>query len=177
MNKKIMLSLLILASSAVNAGDITVPVNLITENGIDKSIGQIVISESKYGLVFTPQISELPTGLHGFHLHENASCEPAEKDGVKVAGLAAGGHYDPSNTGQHGPWGEGHIGDLPALYVDASGKASQALLAPRLKMADLTAGRALVIHANGDNYSDQPQPLGGGGARIACGVIKPVGTK
>ncbi|MBF9200908.1 superoxide dismutase, partial [Acinetobacter baumannii] len=24
----------------------------------------------------------------------------------------------------------------------------------------------------GDNYSDSPLPLGGGGARIACGVIK-----
>jgi superoxide dismutase, Cu-Zn family len=28
-----------------------------------------------------------------------------------------------------------------------------------------------MIHAGGDNYADQPQPLGGGGARIACGVI------
>ena len=23
----------------------------------------------------------------------------------------------------------------------------------------------------GDNYADQPQPLGGGGGRIACGVF------
>jgi Cu-Zn family superoxide dismutase len=29
-----------------------------------------------------------------------------------------------------------------------------------------------MIHAGGDNYSDQPVPLGGGGARIACGVVK-----
>jgi len=27
-----------------------------------------------------------------------------------------------------------------------------------------------MIHAGGDNYSDQPEPLGGGGGRIACGV-------
>jgi Cu-Zn family superoxide dismutase len=27
------------------------------------------------------------------------------------------------------------------------------------------------IHAGGDNYSDQPKPLGGGGARIACGTL------
>jgi Cu-Zn family superoxide dismutase len=33
-------------------------------------------------------------------------------------------------------------------------------------------GRSIVIHAGGDNYSDQPAPLGGGGARIACGVAK-----
>ena len=33
-------------------------------------------------------------------------------------------------------------------------------------------GRALMIHAGGDNHSDHPAPLGGGGARMACGVIK-----
>jgi Cu-Zn family superoxide dismutase len=30
--------------------------------------------------------------------------------------------------------------------------------------------RALMIHAGADNYSDTPETLGGGGARIACGV-------
>ena len=30
---------------------------------------------------------------------------------------------------------------------------------------------ALMIHVGGDNMSDQPKPLGGGGARYACGVI------
>lgn len=29
-----------------------------------------------------------------------------------------------------------------------------------------------MVHAGGDNHSDHPQPLGGGGARFACGVIK-----
>jgi len=29
-----------------------------------------------------------------------------------------------------------------------------------------------MIHAGGDNMSDKPEPLGGGGARYACGVIK-----
>ena len=41
----------------------------------------------------------------------------------------------------------------------------------KFKLADVK-GRAIMIHAGGDNYSDQPAPLGGGGARIACGVIK-----
>ena len=87
-----------------------------------------------------------------------------------MAGLAAGGHYDPLNTKQHGPWGEGHLGDLPALYADVKGGVGQAQLAPRLKLSDVL-GRSLVIHEKGDNYSDKPLPLGGGGARIACGVI------
>ncbi|TXH61396.1 MAG: superoxide dismutase [Cu-Zn] SodC2, partial [Thiothrix sp.] len=61
--------------------------------------------------------------------------------------------------------------DLPALYVDSEGKATNPVLAPRLKLADLS-GRALMIHAGGDNHSDHPAPLGGGGARMACGVIQ-----
>jgi Cu-Zn family superoxide dismutase len=88
-----------------------------------------------------------------------------------VAGLAAGGHFDPSNSGMHqGPYGAGHLGDLPALYVDSLGRAVQPVLAPRVKIDDIR-GRALMIHAGGDNYADQPKALGGGGARVACGVI------
>ena len=33
-------------------------------------------------------------------------------------------------------------------------------------------GKAIMIHVGGDNYSDQPAPLGGGGARLACGVLQ-----
>ena len=34
------------------------------------------------------------------------------------------------------------------------------------------AGRSLMIHAGGDNHADHPAPLGGGGARLVCGVVK-----
>ena len=45
--------------------------------------------------------------------------------------MAAGGHYDPANTGKHlGPQGEGHKGDMPVLTVDASGKATKAITVP-----------------------------------------------
>jgi Cu-Zn family superoxide dismutase len=110
--------------------------------------------------------------MHGFHVHEHAQCGPADKDGKMTAGHAAGSHFDPGKTGKHlGPYGDGHLGDLPPLYVDANGTATLPVLAPRLKLADLK-GRSLMIHAGGDNYSDQPAALGGGGARIACGVVK-----
>jgi len=46
------------------------------------------------------------------------------------------------------------------------------VLAPRLKRLEELKGHALMVHAGGDNYADQPKPLGGGGARVACGVIK-----
>jgi Cu-Zn family superoxide dismutase len=169
--KSLSFLLVALYASSWAQADVIVPINLITENGVDKPIGQINISESKQGLMFSPTLSDLSPGLHGFHMHENSSCEPGEKEGAKVAGLAAGGHFDPLNTKQHGgPLGEGHLGDLPALDVDQNGKVSQAVSVPRLKLTDVL-GRSLVIHGKGDNYSDQPLPLGGGGARIACGLI------
>jgi Cu-Zn family superoxide dismutase len=93
------------------------------------------------------------------------------KDDQMAAAITAGGHLDPAKTGKHeGPMGHGHSGDLPALNVGADGKATQPVTAPHLKVADLH-GHALMIHAGADNYSDQPKPLGGGGARVACGVV------
>lgn len=55
--------------------------------------------------------------------------------------------------------------------VGDDGAATIPVLAPRLQVADIK-GRALMVHAGGDNYSDVPKKLGGGGARIACGVIE-----
>jgi Cu-Zn family superoxide dismutase len=157
--------------AAAARADITIPMQLVDDAGGMKPAGQIVASESKYGTVFTPMLQGLPPGLHGFHIHENPSCATKDKDGKPVAALAAGGHFDPEKTGKHGlPWGDGHLGDLPPIYVDSSGMAMNPVLGPRVKLADL-AGHSLMIHAGGDNHSDHPMPLGGGGARIACGVV------
>jgi Cu-Zn family superoxide dismutase len=162
----------LLAAFTAFAADVEVTMNLVTDQGIGKSIGTITISEGPKGLIFTPKLTGLTPGLHGFHVHQNPDCAAGMKDGKQVPGLAAGGHYDPDATGKHeGHEGKGHLGDLPALTVGADGTASTAVTASRLKMSDVK-GRSLMIHAGGDNYSDTPAPLGGGGARVACGVVK-----
>ena len=162
-----------LALCGVAHADLVVPMNVINESGVAAVAGQVTVSESPYGLVFTPALTGLPPGLHGFHVHENPSCAAKEQAGKQVPALAAGGHYDPAGSKRHGlPWGDGHLGDLPPLHVDPTGNANQPVLAPRLKLADLKA-RSLMLHAGGDNHADHPAPLGGGGARIACGVIQP----
>lgn len=128
-----------------------------------KEIGKVLFKDTDYGLLIIPSLNALPPGLHGFHLHQHADC------GDK--GKHAGGHFDPKKTDSHqGPYGNGHLGDLPVLYVAADGSATTPVLAPRLKTSDLK-GLSVMVHAGGDNYSDNP-PLGGGGDRIACGPIK-----
>lgn len=159
-------------STATTADSLSVDLSILNTAGEPEAIGSVQLTDSPYGLVLTPQLHGLPAGLHGFHVHANPSCDNAEQNGKLVAGLAAGGHYDPDNSGQHGtPWGNGHKGDLPALYVNEHGHASQPVLAPRLTVTDVR-GRSLMVHAGGDNHADHPAPLGGGGARIACGVIE-----
>lgn len=149
-----------------------VPMYAVDDKGTQQSLGEVIVTKSKYGLVFTPSLKGLSPGIHGFHLHQNPSCEPAKKDDKLVPALAAGGHYDPKNVKDHGtPWGAGHLGDLPPLYVNDDGTATNPVLASRLSMKDLS-GRALIVHAGGDNHMDTPQALGGGGARVACGVSK-----
>jgi Cu-Zn family superoxide dismutase len=157
---------------AYAAKSIKVTMNLITVDGVGKSVGTITVKEGKDGVTFEPKLKDLPPGEHGFHVHEKPSCDPADKDGKKTAGQAAGAHYDPDSTKAHkGPGGGGHKGDLPKLVVSDKGEAKDKLEIKGLKLADIQ-GRALMIHAGGDNYSDTPKPLGGGGERIACGVAK-----
>ena len=155
----------------VVAAEVVVPMHMVNEQGMAQAIGQVTISESAHGLVFTPQLTGLPPGVHGFHVHENGSCAAGLRDGKSVPALAAGGHYDPLGSKRHStPWGDGHLGDLPGLVVDHHGQASYAVLAPRLKLSDVKS-RSLMVHVGGDNHADHPEPLGGGGARMACGVI------
>ena len=161
-----------LSATTAFGAELTVPMNSVDAEGRATAIGAIRVVESEYGLVFYPDLKQLQPGLHGFHVHENPSCAPQLKDGAPVAALSAGGHYDPQRVGRHGePWGDGHLGDLPALYVAADGTAVTPVLSPRLKTLTEIKDRSLMIHAGGDNHSDHPAPLGGGGARIACGVI------
>lgn len=158
-------------ASAAAPAETKVTMHMLSEAGPGAVVGTVVISESPYGVVFTPAVTGLTPGLHGFHVHENGNCGSAPKDGKTVAGLAAGGHYDPEQSKQHGlPWGSGHRGDLPGLVADASGAAHNPVLAPRLRLSELK-GKSLMVHVGGDNHADHPMPLGGGGARVVCGVI------
>jgi Cu-Zn family superoxide dismutase len=133
----------------------------LTANG--QEIGTVRADDTIYGLLLTPSLRGLSPGIHGFHIHEMAMCQ--------YHGMTAGGHFDPDKTMAHlGPYRNGHLGDLPVLIVDGRGRATLPVLAPRLKLADIK-GHALMVHAGGDNYADEPEKLGGGGARMACGAI------
>ena len=153
------------------ASFVTVKMNTISSDGVGKVIGRVAVRDTDKGLEMFPELRGLSIGEHGFHLNEGNSCDAAvNSEGVSVAGLAAGGHWDPDESGKHlGPYGLGHRGDLSVLIVNSKGRTRTNVVAPRLRTDDLY-GKTLIVHSGGDTYTDEP-PLGGGGARIACGVV------
>ncbi|EAM7069777.1 superoxide dismutase [Cu-Zn] [Salmonella enterica] len=161
-------------AGVASAATMSIPMNEALPSGNGKALGEITVTETPYGLLFQPHLSGLVPGIHGFHVHTSPSCLPGIENGKEVPALQAGGHLDPGKTGKHlGPYNDkGHLGDLPGLVVNADGTATYELLAPRLKSLSELKGHSLMIHAGGDNYSDNPAKLGGGGARFACGVVK-----
>lgn len=157
------------AAGAAGAQTLTAPM-AFADGGA--AAGTVTASQTPDGVVLKVDLSGVAPGPHGFHVHQNGSCAANEKDGKMVPAGAAGGHYDPLKTGVHaGPEGMGHLGDLPRLEASSDGGVHESVLAPHVRKVSDLAGHAVIVHAGGDNYSDQPAPLGGGGARVVCGVF------
>jgi Cu-Zn family superoxide dismutase len=106
-------------------------------------------------------------GEFGFHVHEKGDCSSADF-------MSAGGHFNPgAKPHAHHAKAERHAGDLPNLKADAEGNATYAFETKLLtvtKGPNSVVGRAVVIHANPDDYTSQP--AGNSGPRIACGLIR-----
>lgn len=113
-------------------------------------------------------VSGLSAGPHGFHIHEKGDCSSGD-------GMSAGGHFNPGGVPHGSPlMPSHHVGDLPNLLADTSGKATL-----RTDVAGLTidsgrpgdiVGRAVVVHRDADDFTSQP--AGNSGPRVACGVIR-----
>jgi Cu-Zn family superoxide dismutase len=155
------------------AAEITVKMQKATQQGPGDTLGTITIAGSEAGAEFRLSLHGLPPGLHGFHVHENGECRPILVNGILIPAGAAGRHWDPGMTFKHvGPYGDGHLGDLPVIKAAPDGTATQTLTAPRIKDISRLHGLSLVIQTSGDTYSDQPLIAGGGGLALACGTIK-----
>jgi Cu-Zn family superoxide dismutase len=139
-------------------------------------IGTAHLTEGPYGLLirlkFQPRA--LSPGWHGLHVHERGQgCD----DGA--SGFQGAGAHLGHAKGKHGllnPNGP-EPGDLPSIYVPASGAFEVEVYSPSLTLGQGPGrtviwdadGASLIIHANRDDQ--QTQPIGGAGDRVACAVF------
>ena len=139
-------------------------------NAQGQNIGSAKIVPAKKGAKIEVNVSQLPPGKHGIHIHAVGKC-----DGP--AFTTAGGHLNP-DTKKHGkdnPEGP-HAGDLLMIEAKADGTAKATLLDTMVTLGDgpnsvfHEGGTSIVIHEKEDDY--KTDPAGNSGARIACGVIQ-----
>lgn len=166
----LVLAILLIASTIAYAGDAGHATAEIRDPS-GNVLGFANFTEDAAGRVHVSvHVQGLTPGQHGLHLHAVGACAPDF--------AAAGGHFNPGGH-QHGldnPAGP-HAGDLPNLDVNRAGigrlnaTVERVTLSPGpLSLFDLD-GSAVVIHAAPDDQVSQP--IGGSGARVACGVIEP----
>ena len=133
--------------------------------------GTLVLEPLPGGVHVRGQVGGLPAnGRFGFHVHEKGDCSA-------VDATSAGGHFNPA-AAPHGLAGSGahHGGDMDNLTSNAEGVARVDAHLHGVTLgggaANDIAGRAVIVHADPDDY--QSQPTGNAGARVACGVIRVV---
>jgi Cu-Zn family superoxide dismutase len=133
-------------------------------------VGTVTLTQTPAGVLIMAELSGLPAGVHGFHLHERGVCEPPFE--------SAGEHYNPT-AAEHGfkVVGGPHAGDMPNIHVPESGTLTIEVLNANVSLEEDAPetlfdedGTAVVIHADPDDY--QEQPSGHAGDRIACGVVE-----
>ncbi len=141
--------------------------------------GTVDFTELDGGVRITAVLAGLTPGQHGFHLHTNESCARGDHDGDGFAevGGAAGPHYDPLGTNDHGapddPLDEKHLGDFGNVTADENGDATRTLIIEDLDLNDVL-DRAVIVHSDRDDL--ETDPGGNSGDRVGCGIVRLVGV-
>lgn len=132
--------------------------------------GTVTFQQTPNGVLVTAELKDVPSGSHGFHVHETGACDAPDFE-------SAGGHYT-GVSDTHGLMVEGgpHSGDMPNVHAPESGAITVEHFNPRISLMEGEEGylfdddgSAVILHANADDYESQPS--GDAGSRIACGVI------
>lgn len=156
-------------SAALAAPDVA---ELQLKNNAGEAVGLVKVTEAPKGVILRVETKGLTPGWHGMHFHEKGDCSKSDF-------TSAGAHVHTEASIVHGLLNPeaNDSGDLPNLHVAADGTGSAEVFSPFVSLrgaggrpALLDAdGSAVIIHASPDDYTTQP--IGGAGARVACGAI------
>lgn len=148
--------------------DATASANMVTAE--EQEAGTVTFRQTKSGMLYViVEMTGLPAGPHGFHVHEKGECDAA--GGFESAGGHLAGGKEHGVDSANGP----HPGDFPNVHVGQDGVLKVEFYTDRLSISEGDAalmdqdGSAVVVHADHDDHASQPS--GEAGDRIACGVV------
>ncbi|WP_244897315.1 superoxide dismutase family protein [Marinococcus halophilus] len=146
----------------------------------ETSAGTVSFTEQAEYTEVRVEAENLNPGHHGFHIHEEAVCEPEEEEPFS----SAGGHFNPDDEDH-----PNHAGDMPSLYVNEDGTATMSFTTDRFTADQLVDEEtAVMVHSNADNFANVPEryqsenadesgldtdtlDTGDAGSREACGPV------
>lgn len=159
-------------AGAAMAADAPAATRVGLKTGAGASAGFATLTEGPNGVLLRIEAKGLTPGWHGVHFHEKADCSKSDF-------TSAGGHVHGKATMVHGLLNPdaNEAGDLPNLFVNAQGQGMAEMFSSYVSFSGAGGrealkdkdGSALVIHAAADDH--RTQPIGGAGARVACGAI------
>ena len=159
------LAALLFASSAAAQAPATLSADL--KNSTGQTVGAVVLTDAPKGVLMKVEAKGLSPGWHGLHFHEKADCSKSDF-------TSAGAHVHGKEAAVHGLLNPkaNDLGDLPNVRAGTDGVVAAEVFTSLVTLSALkdADGSAVVIHANPDDHV--AQPIGGAGARVACGEIK-----
>jgi Cu-Zn family superoxide dismutase len=133
----------------------------------DSGVQGVIEFERQGGgkIKITGEVSGLEPGKHGFHVHQYGDLTDLSE------GKSAGDHFAGDSSHHGAPDADQrHVGDLGNIEANGQGVAQIDMTDDVIALSGPNSilGRALVVHADPDDFS---QPSGGAGGRVAFGVI------
>jgi Cu-Zn family superoxide dismutase len=160
---------LLLAASCVSAPR-PMAMAAVTPASGSTARGTVHFQDTPDGVDVQIDLTGVPPGVHGFHVHENENCDDN--------GNAAGGHFNPASMPHAAPDAASrHAGDLGNVTAEANGEIHTRFVTRSITVRPGTTsviGRTVILHANRDDLRSQPS--GDSGNPIACGIISPMAT-
>lgn len=157
---------LLLAAGSGWAGAPGASAELIDRGG--HRVGEAYFRSAPHGVLIEISVRGLPPGPHAVLLHASNTCD---------ADVEAGPVFDFEPGRAHGYFARGghKPGDLPTQFAGADGVLHASIFTSAFSLGEgrrsllARGGVTIVVHANADDYTRQPD--GGAGPALACGHV------